>query len=54
VSASPASSSDRASLIEEFLEPSAIKKWRNRVSWEQYIEVIETVQRAEEGVVYLL
>ena len=50
---SPASSSDRASLIEEFLDPGAIKKWRDCVSWEQHIEMIEAVERTEEGDLFI-
>jgi len=52
VSPSPASSSDRAITIVEFLEPSTMKKWQDRPSWERYIKVIEAVQRKERDVFY--
>jgi len=52
-SPSPASSSDRGSPMVELLEPSAIKKWRNLPSWERHIETIDTVEKAEEGVLLI-
>lgn len=48
-SPSPTPSSDRASPAAELLEPSAIKKWGDLPSWEQHIEVIDTVERTDDG-----
>ena len=45
----PASSSDSDSPIVELLEPSAMKKWGNLPSWERHVEVIDTVEKTEEG-----
>jgi len=53
VSPSPALSSDRASPVVELLEPSAIKKWGNLLSWERHIEVIDTVEKTEEGDLFI-
>lgn len=53
VSPSPTPSSDRASPIVELLEPSAIKKWGDLPSWEKHIEVIDTVERTEEGNLFI-
>ena len=53
VTPSPESSSDRACTIVEFLEPSKIKKWRDRSSWEQYIEMIEAIQREVDGDIFI-
>jgi hypothetical protein len=50
---SPASSSDRASPVAEFLEPSATKKYGSLPSWERYIEKIDTVKRAEGDEVFI-
>ncbi|KAH9962689.1 hypothetical protein BC827DRAFT_206259 [Russula dissimulans] len=52
-SPSPASSSDRASPIVELLEPSTIKKWGNLPSWERHIETIDTVEKSEEGDLFI-
>jgi len=52
-SPSPASSSNRNSPMVELLEPSAIKKWRNLPSWERHIETIDTVEKTEEGVLFI-
>jgi hypothetical protein len=46
---SPASSSNWPSPVEEFLQPSATKKWKSLPSWEPYIKKIETVRRTEDG-----
>lgn len=53
VSPSPTPSSDRASPIVEVLEPSTIKKWGDLPSWEQHIEAIDTVERTEEGDLFI-
>ena len=47
--APPASSSDRATTTVEFLKPSATNKWNRLLSWEQYIEMIEHVERVGDG-----
>ena len=52
-SPSPASSSDRASPIVELLEPSTIKKWGDLPSWERHIETIDTVEKSEEGDLFI-
>jgi hypothetical protein len=52
-SPSPASSSDRASPVVELLEPSAIKKWGNLPSWERHIEAIDTVEKTEDGDLFI-
>jgi len=53
VTPSPTPSSDRASPTVELLEPSAIKKWGDLPSWEKHIEVIDTVERTEEGDLFI-
>jgi hypothetical protein len=53
VSPSPASSSDRASPVVELLEPSAIKKWGNLLSWERHIEAIDTVEKTDDGDLFI-
>ncbi|KAI0265516.1 hypothetical protein BGY98DRAFT_1034958 [Russula aff. rugulosa BPL654] len=50
---SPASSSNWPSPVEEFLQPSATKKWKCLPSWEPYIKKIETVRRTENGEVFV-
>ncbi|KAI9510022.1 hypothetical protein F5148DRAFT_658652 [Russula earlei] len=52
-SPSPASSSNRASPTVELLEPSTIKKWGNLPSWERHIDVIDTVEKSEEGDLFI-
>jgi chromobox protein 5 len=52
-SPSPASSSETASPIVELLEPSAIKKWGTLPSWERLVETIDTVERTEEGDLFI-
>ncbi|KAH9987529.1 hypothetical protein BJV77DRAFT_950179, partial [Russula vinacea] len=53
VSPSPASSSDRASPVVALLEPSGIKKWGSLPSWERYVEVIDTVEKTEDGDLFI-
>lgn len=53
VSPSPASSSDRASPVVALLEPSGIKKWESLPSWERYVEVIDTVEKTEDGDLFI-
>ena len=53
VSPSPASSSDRASPAVELLEPSGIKKWGNLPSWERHIEAIDTVEKTDDGDLFI-
>ena len=52
-SPSPASSSDRGSPAVELLEPSTIKKWGNLPSWERHIQTIDTVEKTEEGDLFI-
>jgi len=52
-SPSPAPSSDRASPIVELLEPSAIKKWGTLPSWERHVDTIDTVEKTEEGDLFI-
>ncbi len=52
-SPSPATSSDGASPTAELLEPSAIKKWGNLPSWERHIEAIDTVEKTEDGDLFI-
>ena len=47
--APPALSSDRATATVEFPKPSATNKWNRLPSWEQYIEMIEHVERVGDG-----
>jgi chromobox protein 5 len=52
-SPSPASSSDRASPVVDLLEPSAIKKWGNLPSWERHVEAIDTVEKTDDGDLFI-
>jgi len=52
-SPSPASSSDRGSPVVDLLEPSAIKKWKNLPSWERHIDTIDTVEKTEDGILFI-
>lgn len=50
---SPALSSDSDSLVVEFFKPSATKKWNSLPSWEKHIEMIDTVERADEELLFI-
>jgi len=52
VSPSPASS-DKAHPSPELLEPSTIKKWGNLPSWERHIQTIDTVERMDDGDLFI-
>ncbi|KAF8273206.1 hypothetical protein EI94DRAFT_1716891 [Lactarius quietus] len=51
-SPSPASS-DEAHPSPELLEPSTIKKWGNLPSWERHIQTIDTVERTDDGDLFI-
>jgi hypothetical protein len=51
-SPSPASS-DEAHPSPELLEPSTIKKWGNLPSWERHIQAIDTVERTDDGDLFI-
>ena len=46
-------SSDEAHPSPELLEPSTIKKWGNLPSWERHIQTIDTVERTDDGVLFI-
>ncbi|KAI9451931.1 hypothetical protein BJY52DRAFT_1190659 [Lactarius psammicola] len=51
-SPSPASS-DKEHPSPELLEPSTIKKWGNLPSWERHIQTIDTVERMDDGDLFI-
>ncbi|KAI0294325.1 hypothetical protein B0F90DRAFT_1670501 [Multifurca ochricompacta] len=44
---------DKGSAGIDFLEPSAIKKWGGLPSWERHIETVDTVEKAEDGDLFI-
>ncbi|KAH9039265.1 hypothetical protein EDB85DRAFT_283499 [Lactarius pseudohatsudake] len=51
-SPSPASS-DKEPPSPELLEPSTIKKWVNLPSWDRHIQTIDTVERMDDGDLFI-
>ncbi|KAH9066905.1 hypothetical protein EDB87DRAFT_471415 [Lactarius vividus] len=51
-SPSPASS-DKERASPELLEPSTIKKWVNLPSWDRHIQTIDTVERMDDGDLFI-
>lgn len=51
-SPSPASS-DKAHPNAELLEPSTMKKWNDLLLWEKHIQTIDTVERTEDGDLFI-
>lgn len=51
-SPSPASS-DKAHPSPELLEPSTVKKWGSLPSWERHIQTIDTVEKTDDGDLFI-